>query len=85
MKKKGLYGLYSGIENVKNGMLFDKRYKGVFKYIDEPNIIVFTNTPPKMSYLSRDRWKLWTVQDNQLVVYKFGPKPGAQVDVGAHP
>lgn len=85
MKKKGLYGLYSGIENVKNGMLFDKRYKGVFKYIDEPNIIVFTNTPPKLSYLSRDRWKLWTVQDNQLVVYKYGPKPGAQVDVGTHP
>lgn len=71
MKKNKLYGLYSGIETIKNGMLYDKRYKGQFEYIDEPNIIVFTNSPPKMKYLSHDRWNLWTVKDKHLVEYKF--------------
>lgn len=72
MKKKKLYGLYSGIETLKNGMIYDKRYKGSFTYIDEPNIIVFTNTPPKMCYLSRDRWKLWSIDANHhLTQFKF--------------
>jgi len=71
MKKTKLYGMYSGIETLKNGMLYDKRYHGKFEYIDEPNIIVFTNSPPKMKYLSRDRWALWTIKDNQLVQFHF--------------
>jgi len=75
MKKTKLYGLYSGIETLKNGMVYDKRYKGVFEYIDEPNIIVFTNTPPKMSYLSRDRWQLWTITSKELVPFKFQVVP----------
>jgi len=68
MKKKNLYGLYSGIEQIKNGFMYDTRYHGKMRYIDEPNIVVFTNCPPKMSYLSRDRWKLWTVDGNQNLV-----------------
>lgn len=71
MKKTKLYAMYSGIETLKNGLLYDKRYKGTIKYIDEPNIIVFTNSMPKLKYLSRDRWKLWEVKDNSLV--KFTP------------
>lgn len=67
MKKKHLYELYSGIEQLKNGMMYDTRYHGKFKYVDEPNIIVFTNTIPKLSYLSRDRWNLWEIIDQQLV------------------
>lgn len=71
MKKRHLYEFYSGIETIKNGMLYDKRYKGCFRYIDEPNIIVFTNSPPKLKYLSKDRWKLWTIQSNQLAEFLF--------------
>lgn len=74
MKKKKLYGLYSGIEQLKNGMMYDLRYHGKFRYIDEPNIIVFTNAPPKMGYLSRDRWSLWTVKDQQLERFTFPDK-----------
>lgn len=71
MKKKSLYELYSGIETIKNGLLYDKRYKGTLKYIDEPNIIVFTNACPKLKYLSRDRWCLWTIdKENSLVNFQ---------------
>lgn len=71
MKKTKLYGLYSGIETLKNGVLYDKRFHGKYDMMDEPNLIVFTNAPPKMSYLSRDRWKLWTVKENDLVPFEF--------------
>lgn len=83
-KKKSLYGMYSGMENLKNGLLYDKRYKGQFKYINEPNIIVFTNTAPKLRYLSQDRWKLWTIKDNHLEVFKFDKKK-EEVHVGEDP
>ena len=71
MKKSKLNRLYSGIEQLKNGMMYDLRYHGKFRYIDEPNIIVFTNQPPKMSYLSRDRWDLVTVVNNQIEQFQF--------------
>ena len=71
MKKSKLNRLYSGIENLKNGMMYDLRYHGKFRYIDEPNIVVFTNQPPKMSYLTRDRWALKTVVNNQLENFAF--------------
>lgn len=71
MRKKDLFEMYAGIETIKNGMLYDKRYKGTFKYIPEPNIIVFTNAMPKLQYLSLDRWKMWTVKDKRLEVYKW--------------
>ena len=71
MKKSKLNRLYSGIEQLKNGMMYDLRDHGKFRYIDEPNISVFTNQPPKMSYLSRDRWDLVTVVNNQIEEFQF--------------
>ena len=56
--------------------MHDTRYHGKFMYFDEPNIIVFINQPPKMSYLSRDRWQLWTIENQQLVRFEF-PEVGA--------
>lgn len=69
MKKKDLFELYSGIEQLKNGMVYDTRYHARFEYFDEPQVIVFTNTMPKMRYLSRDRWKLWSIIDKKLVEF----------------
>lgn len=71
MKKNRLAGFYAGVETIKNGILYDKRYHGKFHVMDEPNIVVFTNTPPKKKYLSPDRWKMWTIKDNQLHIFKY--------------
>lgn len=71
MPKKKLFGMYAGIETIKNGILYDKRYQGKYMMMDEPNVLVFTNCPPKKKYLSADRWKLWTVKDNELEVFKY--------------
>lgn len=69
MPKKHLQAMYAGIESLKNGVLYDKRYKGVLKLINHPNIIVFTNQYPDKRQLSRDRWRLWSIKDNQLVKF----------------
>lgn len=69
MPKARLAGLFAGIESIKDGQLYDKRYKGTFKYIPEPNIILFTNTIPKLKYLSRDRWVFWTISGQSLIRY----------------
>lgn len=75
MSKAKLGGFFAGIESLKNGVMYDKRYAFKKRRINRPNIIVFSNKCPKLQYLSRDRWKLWTItKDKRLVVYKCDHK-----------
>lgn len=64
--KSKLAGMYSGIEDVKNGYVWDDRYEWKEEVFDSPNIWVFTNEMPNMNLLSRDRWVLWEVQNEIL-------------------
>jgi len=64
MSKSGLLGLYSAIEEVKNGYAFDDRYHFKEKIFDCPNIWIFTNTLPDENLLSKDRWKLCEISDS---------------------
>lgn len=70
-KKDKLYGFYSAIESIKDGYAYDSRYKFRSKYFDCPNIWVFTNTYPDINLLSKDRWKVWQVYNNQLLDYEI--------------
>lgn len=79
ISKKDLKGMFSGIEQLKNGYLFDDRYEFKRKFIDSPCIWVFVNKLPKTKYLSQDRWKYYIINDQmELVDYK--PKPEDYVD-----
>lgn len=70
LKKEKLHQFWSGIEQLKNGYLYDKRYTGRVKQIDEPQIVVFTNFPPDLSALSPDRWKMYAMTaDRALIPY----------------
>lgn len=70
MKKDKMGEFYSGIEAMKNGLQFDKRYHFKKRYIDRPAVIVFSNTMPDMTMMSVDRWVVWKIIDMDLVVYK---------------
>lgn len=70
MRKEKLSQFFSGIEYLKNGVTYDKRYAFKKRRMGRPHIFIFTNTPPNMQYMSPDRWKLWTIEDDQLVVFK---------------
>lgn len=56
-------GMWSAIEQIKNGYLYDKRYQFRDMWIDPPKILVFTNDEPDMSELSTDRWRVYELED----------------------
>jgi len=63
MKKDKLGDFYSGIEVIKNGVAYDKRYGATKKRFDRPRVFVFTNALPEFSLMSKDRWNVWTITE----------------------
>ncbi len=61
MKKDKLGDFYSGIEVVKNGVAYDKRYSGEKRRFNRPRIFVFTNMLPAFDLMSQDRWVVWKI------------------------
>jgi hypothetical protein len=61
MSKDKLYNLYSAIDQIKRGCLYDTRYKFKKWYIDSPRIWIFTNEIPDLNLLSKDMWKIYTL------------------------
>lgn len=70
MKKDKLGDFYSGIEVIKNGVAYDKRYTAKKVRFDRPRIVVFTNTLPVFKLMSMDRWRIHTVKNDHLVDYE---------------
>lgn len=68
MNKERLNGIYTAIEQIKKGKLFDLRYKYKEYWIDSPQIWVFSNIEPDLGMLSKDRWRIWTVNDKKELV-----------------
>lgn len=60
------------IESIKDGWLWDKRYKFQEKYIDSPSLWCMSNKLLDTGLLSRDRWNIWTIKDNELFLYNNG-------------
>lgn len=75
-RKDQLFGLYSAIEQIKKGKLYDTRHHYKCWWIEVPEIWVFSNTLPDMEYLSFDRWKLWefTPDGEQLIALDLSSK-----------
>lgn len=67
MKKDKLADFFSGIECLKNGVMYDKRYKFKKRRIERPQVVVYTNQMPNFSYLSSDRWKIYNIVEGCLV------------------
>lgn len=59
LNKDRLAELYGGIECLKNGYVYEKRYQGKMRRFDRPQVCTFGNQWPDMRLLSMDRWKLW--------------------------
>lgn len=60
LKKKA--GVWSAVEQIKNGFLYDKRYQWSEKWIKSPRVVVMTNEEeiPK-DKLSDDRWNIYPI------------------------
>lgn len=62
MKKDKLGDFYAGLESLKDGVMYDKRYHFKKRRIECPQIVVFTNTEPDWDLMSKDRWQLHTIE-----------------------
>ena len=72
MDKTRLHGIYTAIEQIKKGKLYDVRHSYRDWWIDSPQLWVFTNIEPDLELLSRDRWRVWTVDDTKnLQIYSW--------------
>ena len=70
MKKDKLGDFYSGLEVIKNGVAFDKRYKAQKIRFDRPRVFVFTNTLPVFKLMSKDRWNVWEI-NNEMALQPY--------------
>lgn len=55
--------IWSAIETIKNGHLYDKRYNYRETWIDPPKLLIFANEYPPRERLSEDRWKIYQIQE----------------------
>lgn len=51
--------LYVAIETIKDGLVYDARYKTTIRDIHGCKVLVTCNVSPKLDKLSRDRWRLF--------------------------
>ena len=61
---------YKTIEQIKNALFFSGKYQsGMVASCNPPNVVIFSNTPPKLQNLSNDRWVVKTIDPytNRLV------------------
>lgn len=70
VSKDKLFQLYGAIEKIKDGYAYDDRYRFTEKYFNPPVVWVFSNQCPDLGLLSLDRWKLWTIENDELVPYE---------------
>lgn len=68
MKKDKLAEFYSGLESLKNGKAYDKRYSYRQKRFDRPQVIVFTNKLPAWEFMSKDRWTVYVMKPDKTMV-----------------
>ncbi len=56
---------YTAIEGIKNGLFFSPKYESGMVIFNTPHIIIFANSPPDKSKLSKDRWVIKQLDDEK--------------------
>ena len=59
---------YEVLEKIKDGQIFASKYDSTELQFKTPNtVIVFSNDRPNIKQLALDRWKIFIIQDNELI------------------
>lgn len=73
MEKRKLNGYFTTIEKIKDGSVYDGRYKAnSFKFLSCP-FIIFSNDIPDVSCLTRNRWKFYILNDAKELIHYTNP------------
>lgn len=62
--------LYTGIEAIKDGIVYDTRYSSKLRDIWGCKILVLTNSMPNLDALSKDRWVIYEEHNNSRTLQK---------------
>ena len=63
---------YDMLEGIKDGKLFTSKYDSQRLKIRVPNVVmVFSNDEPNTTKLAKDRWKLFSIESDQLKEYSI--------------
>lgn len=70
LPKNKLSEFMAFVETLKNGYVFDTRYKFTERIFNSPVVWLFSNMIIDKALLSGDRWVYWTIDDDkELVLY----------------
>ncbi len=58
---------YHALEMIKNGIFMSGKYKSEQIMMNPPFIVVFSNSPPKTTELSRDRLKVYKIENKHAI------------------
>ena len=59
---------YDVLEKIKNGRIVANKYNSAELKFQTPNIvIIFSNDKPEVKNLSKDRWKIFRLQNEDLL------------------
>jgi hypothetical protein len=57
--------IYNNIERIKDGILKKSKNSAIEIEFDVPHLVIFSNKLPKVEYLSRDRWRIYEVKNDE--------------------
>jgi len=74
---------YEVLEKLKNGRILASKFDSVELKLRTPNIVVvFSNDRPEVNQLARDRWKIFSIENDDLVekpLSQSKPKPSTPI------
>lgn len=79
VSKEQLNQFWSAVEEIKNGSVYDDRYHYQQRNFTPPAVWIFTNTKPNEARMSCDRWKIWTIVDNDLVRISLSTRKSGEI------
>ena len=59
---------YKSLEEIKNGLICNTKYETGNKVINAPHVVVFSNEPPDTFKFSLDRWEIYNIKNNELIL-----------------
>ena len=71
LNKEKLGAMYTAIEQIKKGKVWDMRNHYKDWWYDSPRVWVFTNAIPDFDFLSRDRWRFWEIDRTTKMLAPF--------------
>lgn len=74
---------YVGIESVKDGLITNTKFESHTMVFNCPHLWIFSNELPEFGKLSKDRWCVYTIEDQELIPYDL-ENPTKKVNLELH-